>query len=142
MRQALVNANNDLVAENSKYVVRITGNDEFGKSQLDYFIDSHEKYPVIATTSMLMSTGVDSKTTKLIVLDKNIRSMTEFKQIIGRGTRLREDLLVNLLILHLMENLLLFWKIFLLNLLKFMPNHQLNHLKLFQELMEFQLQLF
>ena len=92
MRQALVNANNDLVAENSKYVVRITGNDEFGKSQLDYFIDSHEKYPVIATTSMLMSAGVDSKTTKLIVLDKNIRSMTEFKQIIGRGTRLREDL--------------------------------------------------
>lgn len=92
MRQALVNANNDLVAENSKYVVRITGNDELGKSQLDYFIDSHEKYPVIATTSMLMSTGVDSKTTKLIVLDKNIRSMTEFKQIIGRGTRLREDL--------------------------------------------------
>lgn len=92
MRQALVNANNDLVAKNSKYVVRITGNDEFGKSQLDYFIDSHEKYPVIATTSMLMSTGVDSKTTKLIVLDKNIGSMTEFKQIIGRGTRLREDL--------------------------------------------------
>lgn len=92
MRQALVNANNDLVAENSKYVVRITGNDEFGKSQLDYFIDSHEKYPVIATTSMLLSTGVDSKTTKLIVLDKNIGSMTEFKQIIGRGTRLREDL--------------------------------------------------
>lgn len=92
MRVALVNANNDLVAENSKYVVRITGNDEFGKSQLDYFIDSHEKYPVIATTSMLMSTGVDSKTTKLIVLDKNIGSMTEFKQIIGRGTRLREDL--------------------------------------------------
>ncbi len=92
MRQALVNANNDLVAENSKYIVRITGNDEFGKSQLDYFIDSHEKYPVIATTSMLLSTGVDSKTTKLIVLDKNIGSMTEFKQIIGRGTRLREDL--------------------------------------------------
>ena len=92
MRQALVNANSDLVAENSKYVVRITGNDNFGKSQLDYFIDSHEKYPVIATTSMLMSTGVDTKTTKLIVLDKNIGSMTEFKQIIGRGTRLREDL--------------------------------------------------
>ena len=92
MRQALVNANSDLVAENSKYVVRITGNDEFGKSQLDYFIDTHEKYPVIATTSMLMSTGVDSKTTKLIVLDKNIGSMTEFKQIIGRGTRLRKDL--------------------------------------------------
>ncbi len=92
MRQALVNANSDLVAENSKYVVRITGNDEFGKSQLDYFIDSYEKYPVIATTSMLLSTGVDSKTTKLIVLDKNIGSMTEFKQIIGRGTRLREDL--------------------------------------------------
>lgn len=92
MRQALVNENSDLVAENSKYIVRITGNDEFGKSQLDYFIDSHEKYPVIATTSMLLSTGVDSKTTKLIVLDKNIGSMTEFKQIIGRGTRLREDL--------------------------------------------------
>ncbi len=92
LRSALVNENSDLVAQNSKYVVRITGNDEFGKSQLDYFIDSNEKYPVIATTSQLLSTGVDSKTTKLIVLDKNIQSMTEFKQIIGRGTRLREDL--------------------------------------------------
>ena len=92
LRQSLINYNSDLVAENENYVVRITGNDDIGKSQLDYFIAEDEKYPVIATTSQLLSTGVDSKTVKLIVLDKNIESMTEFKQIIGRGTRLREDL--------------------------------------------------
>lgn len=92
LRQSLVNHNADLVAENENYIVRITGNDDIGKSQLDYFIAEDQKYPVIATTSQLLSTGVDSKTTKLIVLDKNIESMTEFKQIIGRGTRLREDL--------------------------------------------------
>ena len=92
MRQALVNENQDLVAENSKYVMRITGDDKEGKAQLDYFIDANERYPVIATTSQLLSTGVDVKTCKLIVLDKNIESMTEFKQIVGRGTRLREDL--------------------------------------------------
>lgn len=92
MRQALVNENSDLVKENSKYVMRITGDNQEGKAQLDYFIAEDEKYPVIATTSKLMSTGVDCKTCKLIVLDKIIESMTEFKQIIGRGTRLREDL--------------------------------------------------
>ena len=92
MRKELVNQNSDLVSQNSNYIVRITGNDDYGKSQLDYFLDSNEKYPVIATTSQLLSTGVDSKTTKLIVLDKNIESMTEFKQIIGRGTRLKVDL--------------------------------------------------
>ena len=92
LRQSLVNCNSDLVAENPNYVVRITGNDMEGKALLDDFIAVDEKYPVIATTSQLLSTGVDSKTAKLIVLDKNIESMTEFKQIIGRGTRLREDL--------------------------------------------------
>lgn len=92
MRQALVNENQDLVAENPKYVMKITGDDKEGKAQLDYFIDANERYPVIATTSQLLSTGVDVKTCKLIVLDKNIESMTEFKQIVGRGTRLREDL--------------------------------------------------
>jgi type I restriction enzyme R subunit len=76
------------VKENSKYIMRITGDNDIGRKQLDYFIDVNSKYPVIATTSMLMTTGVDAKTTKLIVLDKNINSMTEFKQIIGRGTRL------------------------------------------------------
>lgn len=92
LRQSLVNCNSDLVAEDPNYVVRITGNDFEGKALLDDFIAVDEKYPVIATTSQLLSTGVDSKTAKLIVLDKNIDSMTEFKQIIGRGTRLREDL--------------------------------------------------
>jgi type I restriction enzyme R subunit len=91
MRQALVNENKDLVAENSKYVMRITGDNEVGKAQLDYFIDEDSKYPVIVTTSKLMTTGVDCKTCKLIVLDSNIGSMTEFKQIIGRGTRLKSD---------------------------------------------------
>ena len=91
MRQALVNENNDLVSENPKYVMRITGDNTEGKAQLDYFISEYSKYPVIVTTSKLMTTGVDCKTCKLIVLDNNINSMTEFKQIIGRGTRLRPD---------------------------------------------------
>ncbi len=92
MRQALINHNSDLVKENSKYIMRITGDNPEGKAQLDYFIDANEKYPTIATTSKLMTTGVDSKTTKLIVIDSNINSMTEFKQIIGRGTRLYPDM--------------------------------------------------
>ena len=91
MRQALINENKDLVAENPKYIMRITGDNQEGKAQLDYFIDVNEKYPTIVTTSKLMTTGVDCKTCKLIVLDNNIRSMTEFKQIIGRGTRLYPD---------------------------------------------------
>ena len=90
MRQALVNLNSDMVKENPDYVVRITGSDVYGKSKLDYFISVAEPYPVIATTSKLLSTGVDCKMVKLIVLDEMISSMTEFKQIIGRGTRLRE----------------------------------------------------
>ncbi len=90
MRQALVNLNSDMVKKNADYVVRITGGDEYGKSKLKYFISVGEKYPVIATTSKLLSTGADCKMTKLIVLDEMIGSMTEFKQIIGRGTRLRE----------------------------------------------------
>ena len=90
MRQALVNLNADMVRENPDYCVRITGSDLFGKSKLDYFISVSAPYPVIATTSKLLSTGVDCKMTKLIVLDEMIGSMTEFKQIIGRGTRLRE----------------------------------------------------
>lgn len=90
MRVALVNFNKDMVAQNPDYVVRITGSDEYGKSKLDYFISVSSPYPVIATTSKLLSTGADCKMTKLIVLDENISSMTEFKQIIGRGTRLRE----------------------------------------------------
>ena len=73
-------------------MVRITGDDKEGKAQLSYFLDNDEPYPVIATTSKLMSTGVDAKTCKLVVLDQNINSMTEFKQIIGRGTRLREEI--------------------------------------------------
>ncbi|MBR5415380.1 MAG: DEAD/DEAH box helicase family protein [Thermoguttaceae bacterium] len=91
MRQELVNLNSDMVKENPDYVVRITGSDEYGKSKLDYFISVSSLYPVIATTSKLLSTGVDCKMTKLIVLDEMINSMTEFKQIIGRGTRLRES---------------------------------------------------
>jgi type I restriction enzyme R subunit len=91
MRQALVNANPDLAAANSKYVMRITGDNDEGKAQLDNFIDPESTFPVIATTSQLMSTGVDAQTCHLIVLDKNIKSMTEFKQIIGRGTRINED---------------------------------------------------
>lgn len=90
MRIALTNLNKDKTAENPDYVVRITGSDEYGKSKLDYFIAVDTKYPVIATTSKLLSTGVDCKMTKLIVLDQWITSMTDFKQIIGRGTRLRE----------------------------------------------------
>jgi type I restriction enzyme R subunit len=91
MRQALVNANADLAAANKRYVMRITGDDEEGKAQLDNFIDPESTFPVIATTSRLMSTGVDAQTCKLIVLDRSIGSMTEFKQIIGRGTRINED---------------------------------------------------
>jgi type I restriction enzyme R subunit len=91
LRRALVNLNPEKVRENSKYVMRITGDDETGKAELDNFIDPESKYPVIATTSKLLSTGVDAQTCKVIVLDSNIASMTEFKQIIGRGTRVRED---------------------------------------------------
>jgi type I restriction enzyme R subunit len=91
MRQALVNENADLAAQNPKYVMRITGDNEEGKMELDNFIFPESKYPVIATTSKLMSTGVDAQTCKLIVLDQRILSMTEFKQIIGRGTRINED---------------------------------------------------
>lgn len=91
MRQAMVNANPDLAAANSKYVMRITGDNDEGKAQLDNFIDPEATYPVIATTSRLMSTGVDAQTCRLIVLDRSIQSPTEFKQIIGRGTRINED---------------------------------------------------
>ena len=91
MRQALVNANPDLAAANNKYVMRITGDNDEGKAQLDNFIDPESTYPVIACTSRLMSTGVDAQTCQLIVLDRRINSMTEFKQIIGRGTRINED---------------------------------------------------
>lgn len=90
MRQELVNLNSDMVKQNPDYVVRITGSDDYGKKKLDYFISVSSPYPVIATTSKLLSTGADCKMTKLIVLDEMIGSMTEFKQIIGRGTRLRE----------------------------------------------------
>lgn len=91
MRIALVNHNADMVKANPDYCVRITGSDEYGKSKLDYFISVSSQYPVIATTSKLLSTGADCKMTKLIVLDEMLGSMTEFKQIIGRGTRLREQ---------------------------------------------------
>ncbi|MGD9487785.1 MAG: EcoAI/FtnUII family type I restriction enzme subunit R [Calditrichaceae bacterium] len=91
MRQAISNFNTDLVQENYKYVMRITGDEDEGKRELDNFINPEETYPVIATTSKLMSTGVDAQTCKLIVLDSNIQSMTEFKQIIGRGTRINEE---------------------------------------------------
>ncbi|WP_252272584.1 EcoAI/FtnUII family type I restriction enzme subunit R [Pseudomonas subflava] len=91
MRQALVNLNPERVAENRKYVMRITGDDQEGKAELDNFINPEARYPVIATTSKLMTTGVDAQTCKLIVLDQHIKSMTEFKQIIGRGTRINED---------------------------------------------------
>ena len=90
MRIALTNLNSDMVAKNPDYVVRITGSDEYGKSKLDYFISVSSPYPVIATTSELLTTGADCKMTKLIVLDKTVDSMTTFKQIIGRGTRIRE----------------------------------------------------
>lgn len=91
MRAALANANADLVKENNKYVMQITGDNEEGKRELDNFINPSEKYPVIAVTSKLMTTGVDAQTCKLIVLDSNIGSPTEFKQIIGRGTRINEE---------------------------------------------------
>ena len=91
MRQALVNENSDLFQKNSRYIVRITGDNPEGKKELDYFIDPESPYPVVVTTSKLLTTGVDAQTCKLIVLDSNISSVTEFKQIIGRGTRVRED---------------------------------------------------
>ncbi|QGR81157.1 DEAD/DEAH box helicase [Enterococcus gallinarum] len=91
MRQALINENKDLYVENDRYIMRITGDNDIGKAQLENFIDEESTYPVIAVTSKLMTTGVDAKMCKLIVLENNINSMTEFKQIIGRGTRLLED---------------------------------------------------
>lgn len=90
MRTALVNANADMCKKNPDYVVRITGSNNYGQSKLDYFISVSSPYPVIATTSKLLSTGVDCKMVKLIVLDQRLSSMTEFKQIVGRGTRIRE----------------------------------------------------
>lgn len=90
MRRALVNLNPEQVKKNDKYVMKITGDDDIGKAQLDNFINPKKDYPVIATTSELMTTGVDAKTCKLVVLDQNIQSMTKFKQIIGRGTRIDE----------------------------------------------------
>ncbi|MUV38773.1 Type I site-specific deoxyribonuclease [Lentibacillus sp. JNUCC-1] len=91
MRQALINENTDLYKEDHRYVMRITGDNDEGKAQLENFIDEESPYPVIAVTSKLMSTGVDAKMCELIVLENNINSMTEFKQIIGRGTRLLEE---------------------------------------------------
>ena len=91
MRTALAKHNPDLVAENYKYIMQITGDNDEGKRELDNFINPEEKYPVIATTSELMTTGVDAQTCKVIVLDSNINSMTKFKQIIGRGTRINEE---------------------------------------------------
>jgi type I restriction enzyme R subunit len=90
MRQALINENADLVAKHPHYVVKITGDDEVGKRELDNFTDVEERFPVIATTSKMLTTGIDTKMVKLIVLEANIGSMTEFKQIVGRGTRIRE----------------------------------------------------
>src|SRR5215831_17528309 len=91
MRQALVNENADLVAENRRYVMRITGEDKEGQDQLGNFIDPETPFPVLVTTSRLLSTGVDAQTCRLIVLDRPVGSMTEFKQILGRGTRVHED---------------------------------------------------
>jgi len=91
MRQALINENADLVAENQRYVMRITGSDKEGQDQLPNFLDPESPYPVIVTTSRLLSTGVDAQTCRLIVLDREVHSMTEFKQIVGRGTRVHED---------------------------------------------------
>ena len=91
MREAIVNENADLVAANHKYVMRITGDNDIGKRELDNFTNPEEPYPVIATTSELMTTGIDAQTVKLIVLDTNINSMTKFKQIIGRGTRINKE---------------------------------------------------
>src|SRR5690606_20546990 len=87
----LINENADLVAENQRYVMRITGSDKEGQDQLGNFIDPESKYPVLVTTSRLLSTGVDAQTCRLIVLDRAVGSMTEFKQIVGRGTRVHED---------------------------------------------------
>jgi len=91
MRQALIIENQDLVLQNDRYVMRITGDDSIGKAQLSNFIDPEETYPVLVTTSQLLSTGVDAQTCRLIVLDRSVGSMTEFKQIVGRGTRVHED---------------------------------------------------
>jgi type I restriction enzyme R subunit len=91
MRQALINENPDLVAESHRYVMRITGSDVEGQAQLGNFTDPESRYPVLVTTSRLLSTGVDVQTCRLIVLDRVIGSMTEFKQIVGRGTRVHED---------------------------------------------------
>jgi type I restriction enzyme R subunit len=91
MRQALINENPDLVAESHRYVMRITGNDKEGQDQLGNFIDPESKWPVLVTTSRLLSTGIDAQTCRLIVLDREVGSMTEFKQIVGRGTRVHED---------------------------------------------------
>lgn len=91
MRQALINENAELVKQNSRYVMRITGNDNLGGAELGNFIDPESKYPVIVTTSRLLSTGVDVQTCRLIVIDRQVGSMTEFKQILGRGTRIHED---------------------------------------------------
>jgi type I restriction enzyme R subunit len=91
MRQALINENADLVEENARYVMRITGGDPQGQAELDNFIDPESRYPVLVTTSRLLSTGVDAQTCRLIVLDREVGSMTEFKQIVGRGTRIHED---------------------------------------------------
>ena len=87
MRKALVNQNADLVAKDRKYIMQITGDNDEGKAELDNFIHPEKRYPVIVTTSRLLSTGVDAKTCKVIVLDRSIKYMTEFKQIVGRGTR-------------------------------------------------------
>lgn len=91
MRRELINNNADLFSDNRKYIMQITGDNNEGKLELDNFIDPESRYPVIVTTSKLLSTGVDAQTCKVIVLEKNINSMTEFKQIIGRGTRIKED---------------------------------------------------
>lgn len=91
MRMALINENQDLVAQNARYVMRITGSDTDGQAQLGNFIDPESRYPVLVTTSRLLSTGVDAQTCRLIVLDRPVGSMTEFKQIVGRGTRIHED---------------------------------------------------
>src|SRR5207302_7393117 len=91
MRQALINENPDLALENRRYVMRITGNDREGQDQLGNFIDPETAFPVLVTTSRLLSTGVDAQTCRLIVLERRVESMTEFKQILGRGTRVHED---------------------------------------------------
>ena len=91
MRQALINENADLVVKNERYVMRITGSDGEGQKQLDNFLDPYSDHPVLVTTSRLLSTGVDAQTCRLIVLDREIGSMIEFKQIVGRGTRVHED---------------------------------------------------